>query len=54
MGRREIRVADRIIGYIIEKDGTGLSTRSFTVHCSKNGTRIVPTKGDGGDGDEND
>lgn len=39
---QEICVADRVIGYIVNKDGSEVPVRGFKIHYSKRGTHIVP------------
>ena len=39
---QEICVADRVVGYIVNKDGSEVPVRGFKIHYSKRGTHIVP------------
>lgn len=41
---REVCTADRIIGYIVGRDGEEVPTRRFTIHYGKRGTHIVPAR----------
>lgn len=38
----EICAANKVVGFIVRKDGTEVPTRPFKIHYSKNGTHIVP------------
>lgn len=38
----EICAANKVVGFIVRKDGTEVPTRLFKIHYSKNGTHIVP------------
>ena len=38
----EICAANKVVGFIVRKDGTEVPARPFKIHYSKNGTHIVP------------
>ena len=38
----EICAANKVVGFIVRKDGTEVPTRPFKIHYSKKGTHIVP------------
>ena len=38
----EICAANKVVGFIVRKDGTEVPTCLFKIHYSKDGTRIVP------------
>ena len=38
----EICAANKVVGFIVHKDGTEVLTRPFKIHCSKKGTHMVP------------
>lgn len=40
---RERVVSDRVVGFVLNKNGEWVKTNCFTIHYSKNGTHIVPT-----------
>lgn len=43
----EICAANKVVGFIVRKDGTEVPTRLFKIHYSKTGTHIVPYAKDG-------
>ena len=45
--RTEICAANKVVGFIVRKDGTEVPTRLFKIHYSKTGTHIVPYAKDG-------
>ncbi len=46
MKKQEIIKTDRIIGYVVDRDGKMTPTRWFKIHYRKTGTHIVPEKED--------
>lgn len=38
----EICAANKAVGFTVRKDGAEVPTRLFKIHCSKNGTQVVP------------
>ena len=43
----EICAANKVVGFVVRKDGTEVPTRLFKIHYSKTGTHIVPYAKDG-------